>query len=199
LPVADRLDEILGTDAQPLQIRRPPDKRAVGTCRDFALLLCCFLRSKGVPARLRCGFAAYFGGGWEDHWVCEYWDKQAQTWRMSDPQIDAMLKNKCRIGFDPTDVPHQWFLTAGQAWLDYRGARSDPNRFGHGEVTGSWFIKVDVLRDHYVLNGPETSTSGWRAAPPSKRMVGEHEVALLDDLAARPEQQVVEVVPDWLA
>jgi hypothetical protein len=162
-------------------------------------MLCCFLRSKGVPARLRCGFAAYFGGGWEDHWVCEYWDKQAQRWRMSDAQIDGVLKDSCRIGFDPKDVPDQSFLTAGRAWLDYRDARSDPNRFGHGKVTGPWFIKVNVLRDHYVLNGQETSAwDGWQAAPPSERVVGEHEVALLDDLAARPEQRVVEVVPDWL-
>jgi hypothetical protein len=161
---------------------------------------CCFLRSKGVPARLRCGFAAYFGDGWEDHWVCEYWDKQAQAWRMSDPQIDGMLKARCRIGFDPTDVPRQSFLTAGQAWLDCRGARSDPNRFGHGEVTGLWFLKVNVIRDHYALNGRETSAwDDWRTAAPSKRVVDEHEVALLDDLAARPEQQVVEVLPDWLA
>jgi hypothetical protein len=28
-------------------------------------------------------------------------------------------------------------------------------------------------------------------------VVGEHEVALLDDLAARPEQQLVEIAPDW--
>jgi hypothetical protein len=89
---------------------------------------------------------------------------------------------------------------AGQAWLDCREARSDPNRSGHGEVTGSWFIKVNVLRDHFVLNGRETSAwDDWQFAPPSKRVDGEHEVALLDDLAARPEQQVVEVVPDWLA
>ena len=199
LPVADRLDGIFEKDARPLQIRRAPRKRAVGTCRDFALMLCSFLRSGGIPSRVRCGFAAYFGGGWEDHWVCEYWDEQVQNWRLSDPQIDGMLRDKYRIEFDPSDVPREVFVTAGQAWLNFRGGRSDANHFGHGDVTGLWFIKVNVVRDHYVLNGRETSAwDGWRAAALSSHVVGEHETALLDDLATRPEQQLVEVIPDWI-
>lgn len=141
LPVADRLDSIFEKDAQRLQIRRSPRNRAVGTCRDFALMLCSFLRSEGIPSRVRCGFANYFNNRWEDHWVCEYWDQQAQTWCLSDPQIDGLLKDRCRIEFDPKDVPRYAFVTAGQAWLAFRGSWSDPNRFGHGEITGSWVHK----------------------------------------------------------
>jgi hypothetical protein len=199
LPVAARLDGIFEMDAGHLLIQRPPDKRAVGTCRDFALMLCSFLRSKGIPSRVRCGFAAYFGSSWEDHWVCEYWDEQAQKWRLSDPQIDGLHKERFGIEFDPKDVPRQAFVTAGQAWLDCRAARADPDRFGQGQVRGLWFIKVNVLRDHYVLNAREISVwDGWRAAPSARRMVGEHEIALLDDLAAHPEQPLAEVGPDWL-
>jgi Transglutaminase-like superfamily len=200
LPVTDRLNDIFGRDAQPLQIQRPANRRTIGTCRDFALVLCSVLRSKGVPSRLRCGFAAYFGSGWEDHWVCEYWDKPARAWHLSDPQIDGFLKDRYRIEFDPANVPRRFFMTAGEAWRDCRNPRSDPDRFGHGEVTGLWFVKVNLIRDHYVLNGRETSAwDGWRATPPSKRLVREEDAALLDDLAARPEQPIVEVVPDWLA
>lgn len=199
LPVADRLDDILNRDGQALHTSRPPHRRAIGTCRDFALMLCSILRGKGVPSRVRCGFAAYFGSGWEDHWVCEYWDQATRTWHLSDPQIDGLLKAKLRIGFDPTDVPRQCFMTAGQAWLDRREQKTDPSRFGHGEVTGLWFVHVNVVRDHYVLNGRVTSAwDGWRDASPSKRLVGEHRHPLLDDLAARPEQAVVDVVSDWL-
>ena len=200
LPVADRLDDIFQRDGRGLQTGRPPDRRAIGTCRDFALLLCSFLRGKGVPSRVRCGFAAYFGSGWDDHWVCEYWDRKTQAWRLSDSQIDGVLKARLRIGFDPGDVPRQSFVTAGQAWLDCRAGRSNPDRFGHGEVTGPWFVKVNVFRDHHVLNGRVTSAwDGWRDAPPSKRVIGAHEHALLDDLATRPEQALVDVVPDWLS
>jgi len=105
LPIAERLDDVLKRDPRPLGVQRPADKRSTGTCRDFALALCSFLRCSGVPARVRCGFAAYFGGAWEDHWVCEYWDSETGTWRLSDAQIDHMLRQRNRIEFDSTDVP----------------------------------------------------------------------------------------------
>ena len=113
--------------------------------------------------------------------------------------MDGLIAAKCQIEFDPVDVPRRAFMTAGEAWLACRDGKLDPNHFGHGNVTGAWFIKINVIRDHYVLNGHETSAwDGWRAASVSNRVTGEHEVALLDDLAARPEQRLVEVAPDWL-
>lgn len=199
LPVADRLDAILATDARDLRTPRPPGKRAVGTCRDFALLLCSLLRSKNLCARVRCGFADYFSTSWEDHWVCEYWDRQSRRWRLSDAQIDGLIAARCQIEFDPADVPRRAFMTAGEAWLGCRNGKFAPDHFGHGDLTGMWFIKINVIRDHYVLNGCETSVwDGWRAAPSSNRVIGEHEVASLDDLAARPEQPLVELAPGWL-
>jgi hypothetical protein len=197
IPVADRLTSILANNSQDLRTPRLPGKRAVGTCRDFALMLCSFLRSKSLPARVRCGFADYFGTPWEDHWVCEYWDGQARKWLLSDAQIDGLITEKCQIGFDPIDVPRHAFMTAGEAWRTCREGKLDPAHFGHGNVTGAWFIKINVIRDHYVLNGHETSAwDGWRASP--NPTIGEHEAAWLDDLAAHPEQQFVDVVPDWL-
>lgn len=198
LPIAERLDDILRRDPQPLYTRRPADERSTGTCRDFALMLCSFLRCRNVPARVRCGFAAYFAGEWEDHWVCEYWDAKTGTWRLSDPQIDRLLRQKNGIEFDPADVPRQFFVLAGDAWLKCRRAEADPDAFGHGDVTGWWFLKVNVLRDHYVLNGREVSTwDRWRDAPQQKRSIPEGEAALLGDLAARPEQPLIEIAVDW--
>ena len=59
LPVRERLGELLKLDRLSLRATRAPANRSAGTCRDFALTLCSFLRAKGAPARLRCGFAAY--------------------------------------------------------------------------------------------------------------------------------------------
>jgi Transglutaminase-like superfamily len=166
LPVADRLADILEDDPRPLHVARLPQRRSAATCRDFALMMCSFLRAKGVPSRIRCGFASYFGDGWEDHWVCEFWDGAAQAWRLSDPQIDEVLRARLRIEFDPANVPRTSFLTAGEAWMEHRAGRSDPRRFGHGEATGLWFLKVNVVRDHYALNGRETSAwDEWRSTP----------------------------------
>jgi len=198
LPVAERLNRVLGQNPRRLQIVRPPRERQVGTCRDFALMLCAFLRCRQIPARVRCGFAAYFGEGWEDHWVCEYWDAPSGQWRLCDPQLDEVLRERCRIDFDPTDVPRQAFLTAGQAWLDCRADHAVARDFGHGDITGAWFVKINVVRDHYAVNHRETSLwDGWRAASPARRTVVEQEKALLDDLAANPEQRLIDIVPDW--
>jgi hypothetical protein len=132
--------------------------------------------------------------------VCEFWSPSTQEWRLSDPQIDGIQQETCRVGFDLTNVPRQYFVTADTAWLDYRAGRSDPNGFGHGETTGVWFLKINLIRDHYVLNGQETSVwDGWRAAPSSMRTVGDDEAALLDALAACPTRGLVEISPDWLA
>jgi hypothetical protein len=55
----------------------PPDLRTPGICRDFALMTCSALRERGVPARVRCGFATYFSlNPFEDHWVCEHWREE---------------------------------------------------------------------------------------------------------------------------
>jgi Transglutaminase-like superfamily len=199
LPVADRLVDILEDDRRPLHVPRLPPRRSAGTCRDFSLMACSFLRVKGVPSRIRCGFASYFGESWEDHWVCEFWDGTAQMWRLSDPQIDEVMRARLRIEFDPANVPRTSFLTAGEAWMECRAGRSDPRRFGHGEATGFRFLKVNVVRDHYTLNGRETSAwDEWRTAPPPSRLVKDRDIESLDCLAAKPEIALTEVRPDRL-
>ena len=53
MPVAARIDQILEIDASPLTKPRPPTRRSVGTCRDYALMLCALLRHSAIPARVR--------------------------------------------------------------------------------------------------------------------------------------------------
>ena len=54
------LECLLTGDAGPLRQARPLERRLVCVCRQFAVLMAAMLRAKGVPARARCGFAAYF-------------------------------------------------------------------------------------------------------------------------------------------
>jgi hypothetical protein len=199
LPVANRLADILEADARALDVPRSPQQRSVGTCRDFALMTTSFLRCKGVPARLRCGFASYLGDGWEDHWVCEFWHEPDQAWRISDPQLDQVMRARLEIEFDPANVPRTLFLTAGEAWVRYRAGRSDPRRFGYGETRGAWFLRLNVVRDHFALNRAETSAwDDWRAAPEGKRVVSDDKIDLADRLAAKPETPLTDIRPDWL-
>jgi hypothetical protein len=197
-PVAERLALVLDSDARTLTVGRAAALRTVGTCRDFALMLCAFLRSKEIPARLRCGFADYLTDGWEDHWVCEYWDQATQRWCLSDAQLDEVLKEKCKITFDPIDTPRDSFMTAADAWAACRAGKCDPDRFGHGATKGLWFMKVNLVRDHYAINNRETSAwDAWRAAPKTKRVVSDRDWALLDNIASCPEQPLAAVNPDW--
>lgn len=200
LSVAERLDDIAQRHSAPLESERPPEQRSTGSCRDFALLLTAALRAKAIPARIRCGFAAYFQPHWEDHWVCQYWDAASGTWRLADAQIDAMLATRLAIGFDPADISRAQFRTAGEAWLDCRRGGEDAGHFGHGVVTGQWLMAVNVVRDHLALNGRATSDwDRWREAADVVRLLNQDHLAWLDDLAENPEQSPTKRQPDWLA
>ena len=163
-PVPQRLAAILALDGSPLVRARPTQRRSVGTCRDFALLLCAALREQGVPARVRCGFASYFTrSGWEDHWLCEYW--QDGRWHRADPQLDAEHRAHLGVDFDPADVPASRFVPAWEAWETARRSDADARRFGHGDARGAWFVQVNLARDLGALLKRETSPwDGWRAA-----------------------------------
>jgi hypothetical protein len=67
-------------------------------------------------------------------------------------------------------------------------------------VTGWWFLKVNVLRDHLALNDREISYGDrWREAAPLFRTVADAELERLDALAQHPEQALLDIMPDWLA
>ncbi|TBR27303.1 MAG: transglutaminase domain-containing protein, partial [Reyranella sp.] len=70
------LERIAVHDPRPLSQARLPGERFAGCCRHYTLLLVAMLRSKGIAARARCGFGAYFAKGkFMDHWVAEYFDE----------------------------------------------------------------------------------------------------------------------------
>lgn len=142
------LDRIAALDARPLAEPRPPERRFVGNCRHHSVLLCAFLRTRGVPARARCGFGAYFQPGrFVDHWVCEVWDGARGAWRLVDAQLDARQREAFHIAFDPLDVPRDAFLVAGEAWRRCRSGAADPERFGILDMHGLAFVRGNVVRD----------------------------------------------------
>lgn len=149
------LGKIIELDDAPLLEERIPEKRFLGSCRDFAILLCGMLRHKGVPARLRCGFGAYWAPGvFTDHWACEYWNNGEQEWMLADAEIGAPERRRYGIAFDHTNVPRDQFLVAGKAWKMCREEGRDPDLFGvhHIGVQGLWFVRANLLRDLASLN-----------------------------------------------
>ena len=145
---SEMLDRILALDPGPLVELRPAERRFVGNCRHFTVLLCAFLRARGVPARGRCGFGAYFTPSrFEDHWVCEVWDEHHGSWRLVDPQLDPVQRDALHIRFDPLDVPRTQFVVAGDAWQRCRRGRADPEQFGILDLRGLWFVRGNLVRD----------------------------------------------------
>lgn len=154
--VRDIVGAILGKDPRPLTEMREPDKRVLGTCRNYALLACAILREHRIPARLRVGFADYFTPAFaEDHWVCEYY--HGDVWRLLDAELTRETQRQFGIAFDPAAVPRDRFLAAGPAWLALRRGERDPARFGVSAIgiAGFWFVASSLLRDVAALNREE--------------------------------------------
>ena len=60
-----QLARILELDDRPLTEARPHERKLVGNCRDFSVMLTAILRHQGVPARARCGCVRRTVGGVE--------------------------------------------------------------------------------------------------------------------------------------
>jgi hypothetical protein len=145
---AATLRGILRLDASPLTVERPVERKMLGYCHHFALLHCAFLRAKGVPARARCGFAAYYRqGAWIDHWVTEYWDGHGWMLIDADSGRDSLTRDDFRDG--------------GTAWLRCRAGRSDPFRYGNHVLWGWDELRGSLVNDLGALNKMEMGDWSW--------------------------------------
>ena len=146
---ASILGRVVGLDPGQLSAERPVQLRMIGYCYHFAILHCAFLRAKGIPARARCGFAAYYReDAWIDHWVVEYW--KASAWVLIDPDAgrDVVSTN---------DFHH-----AGRAWEFCRGGDGDPSRHGNHVLWGWDELRGSLVNDIGALNKVEVGEwSSW--------------------------------------
>ncbi len=184
--VAGKLDRIIELDDRSLLEPRPPDRRLIGNCRDYSVLLTAMLRYKGIPARTRCGFGAYFQPGWhEDHLICEVWSADAQKWIFADAQLDDVQQKVLRFPFDPCNVPRDQFLPGGMAWRMCRRGETDPNSFGYGDTVGGWpNIRGNLVRDVAFLNRVEIlGWDYWGLIEGDDSDLNEDDLALLDQAA----------------
>ena len=142
------VEGVLGLDGAPLDVERPWQNRMIGYCYHFALLYCALLRAKGVPARTRCGFAAYFRkGSWIDHWVVERWD--GESWIVTDPDAKRAV------------VSSDEFHHGGVAWLLCRSGHADPFRHGNYTLWGWDELRGTLVNDFGALNKVEVGDWDW--------------------------------------
>jgi len=149
-PMRDVVARIVELHDAPLTSERKFPDRMVGVCRHFATLHVALLRHGGIPARARVGFARYFGDGWGDHWITEWWD--GARWVKTDPQVGTIAAQLLQLTFDPADQPDGEFLTGAEAWLRCRAGEEDPNQFGIFDLRGLFFITSSIAQDLASMN-----------------------------------------------
>ena len=187
-----RLARSLELDPSPLTSTRPNEKKIVGNCRDFSITLASMLQSRGIPARPRCGFGAYFmANHFEDHWVCEYWNEAEQRWVLVDAQMDKLQRGVLGIQFNTLDVPRDQFIVGGAAWKMCRSGQADPDQFGIFDMNGIDFVKGDFLRDIASLNKIELLPwDCWGLIFNDYAILPPDDLSLLDGLADLTEADV---------
>ena len=149
--VRDLLEAVIRRDERPLTVAREPAGRIATNCRGFTVMAVAMLRSRGIPARSRCGFGAYFTPGrHEDHWAAEYFD--GSRWRLADAQLDDLQVSHLGVTFDVTDIPRDRFVVAYDAWRQVRAGTADPATFGlSGVGQGRSWIAGNLMLDGAAL------------------------------------------------
>lgn len=182
------LDRIVELDSRPLTEPRPPEKRLMGCCRDFATLFCAIARHQSIPTRTRVGFAAYFTEVGPDfnvsHEIVELWDPSERRWRLVDPELDDQTIQENNIQFDVHDIPRDQFLVAGKAWQMCRAGKADPNWFGFEDMRGLWFIRGNLILDLAAQNKMELLLwDSWGLMLRGMETPADDECNLLDKVA----------------
>ncbi|PID99508.1 hypothetical protein CSA80_01980 [Candidatus Saccharibacteria bacterium] len=144
--------ELLRLDDKGFEKDRKVENKIVVTCRHVAILMASILKSKGIPCRVRSGFAPYFFEGSWDHWINQYWDYENQKWVTFD--ADGFFDRS--IGFDQYDMPDEKFDWAADTWLGIRRGELDANGFiNAGGFKGLMPVLWAIFYDFHSLMNDE--------------------------------------------
>ncbi len=153
---AAMLAELYRRDKKGLVFNRKEKDRLVVTCRNTSLLMASILKSKGIPARVRSGFAPYFEIYGDDisvdHWLNQYWDEKKGKWVTID--VDGSIEPYLEL--DPYDMPKNAFDFPADVWLAVRQDEADEERF-HNQAgwSGLAAISEALFYDFHSLMGNE--------------------------------------------
>lgn len=131
---------------------REISKKVVITCRYVAIWLASILKAKGIPTRVRSGFAPYFrdDGKAVDHWIVEYYNQEDNRWCICDPDTDSGEKH--------TDMDKEKFCWIAKIWLDVRSGKDNIDKYIHGTCyQGLEMLARTLFFDFHALMGNEIS------------------------------------------
>jgi hypothetical protein len=168
---------------------RKPEHRLVVTCRYHAIFLASILKSRGIPVRVRYGFARYLAPGRHIyHVICEVWNDQEHRWILVDPDRKMV------------DFPRKQFAFAGDVWLQYQKGALDPSIYGVADWWGAHPILDVLCHDFAAVQGNEHVY--WEHPPISEddqmdvKSLADNQVEILNKIAElllEPEKHLQEL------
>jgi hypothetical protein len=85
-----------------------------------------------------------------EHWICEYWDKDSDSWRLLDANTD-FLKYHSNIQV-AAQLPKKYFEFAYEAWQNMRSSKHfEQRRYTEEFQDGRSHIRSQLLWDFYNL------------------------------------------------
>ena len=135
-------------DSSGLVNNRKLEDRLILICRHNAILLASILKHRGIPTRVRAGYATYLAQGFHvNHAICEVWNKNDKRWMLVDPSMDMIDFNKKKFDF------------GSDAWLKMQQNEIDSNLYGvPGRYTGYLSILAILNTDLASILGNEYTT-----------------------------------------
>lgn len=185
--VGDMLRELVARNPRGLVWDRSPVERLVLSCRFHAMLLASMVKSRGIPARVRVGFAGYLApeiGKHIDHWVTEVWNGREGRWMIVDADAG-------RIDIDDFEI-------AGDVWLAARRGEIDPQVYGFHIWWGLGYIVGNLCHDLWAnLNEEPIYWQGPELFHRDPAQLDAEGMAFVDHLARllkRPEDNIEELL-----
>lgn len=147
--------ELFRRDVRGFTAKRNVEDKVILTCRYIAILMASILKAKGIPIRVRSGFAGYWP--WtkviSDHWINQYWNKEKNRWVTID--VDGSFHN---VGFDMYDIPDGKFDYSANAWLNVRQGKVNGEHFWNAsDFSGLIVIAWELFYDFHCLMNNEIS------------------------------------------
>jgi formylglycine-generating enzyme required for sulfatase activity len=138
------LKGLLSYDSRGLVKDRKVENRLVLACREYAMLLASILKYRGIPARVRSGFAPYLNPGFHTgHIICEVWNKNENRWMLVDPSKDMI------------DFGREKFELGNDVWLKMQNNEIDLKLYGMMGQPGLAIITTALCHDLASILGSE--------------------------------------------
>ena len=141
------LEGLYSYDSRGLVKDRKPEDRLILICRHNAILLASILKYRGIPARVRGGYATYIIPNFHTgHAICEVWNENDKRWMLVDPSMDMI------------DFSREKFDFGNESWLKMQKEEIDPNLYGiPGRGTGLVSIVAIFCTDLAMVLGTENT------------------------------------------